>query len=162
MTICCSPVRASIRAGGGSCWAGQPGAVRAELRARFPGLEVVGAHATPVRPIPALESERIVKAIRASGADVVWVGMGTPAQDVWMAANRERVGRPLVGVGSGFDLLSGRTRPTPAYLKEAGLQWVHRLAQEPGRLAGRYAVYNPLFVWHFGRQLIRGRAAPRE
>ena len=99
----------------------------------------------------------MLEKIRESGADVVWVGMGTPAQDAWMAVNRERVDRPLVGVGSAFDLLSGRTRPTPEWMKRRGLQWVHRLVQEPRRLAGRYGVHNTLFLWHFGQQLASAR-----
>ena len=140
---------------------GQPEAVRAALTARFPTLHVVGARATPVRPVPAPENERVLDEIRRSGANVVWVGMGTPAQDLWMAANRERVGLPLVGVGSAFDLLSGRTRSTPEWMKRSGLQWVHRLVQEPRRLARRYAVYNTLFAWHLGRQLLRGPGGPR-
>jgi N-acetylglucosaminyldiphosphoundecaprenol N-acetyl-beta-D-mannosaminyltransferase len=74
-----------------------------------------------------------------------------------MAETCERVGVPQVGVGSAFDLLSGRTRPTPAWMKERGLQWVHRLAQEPRRLAGRYALNNALFLWHIGQQLARRR-----
>lgn len=134
---------------------GQPEAVADELRARFPGIAIVGTRPTPVRPLPRSEREQTLAQIDASGAEVVWVGMGTPAQDVWMADTREEVGVPQVGVGSAFDLLSGRTRPTPAWMKEAGLQWVHRLAQEPRRLAGRYAVNNALFVWRFGQQLAR-------
>ena len=136
---------------------GQPEAVCDALHTRFPELVVVGTHPTPKRPLPEAENERVLEKIRESGADVVWVGMGTPAQDAWMAVNRERVDRPLVGVGSAFDLLSGRTRPTPEWMKRRGLQWVHRLVQEPRRLAGRYGVHNTLFLWHFGQQLASAR-----
>jgi N-acetylglucosaminyldiphosphoundecaprenol N-acetyl-beta-D-mannosaminyltransferase len=143
--------------GGG---AGQPEVARRVLEARFPGMRVVGTHATPVRPVPPAENERILTDIRRAEPDVVWVGMGTPAQDRWMAELGVRVGRPTVGVGSAFDLLTGVKRPTPEWMKRSGLQWLHRLWQEPRRLAYRYLVYNPLFLWCWltGR---RGGPGPR-
>lgn len=126
--------------------AGQSERVAAELERRFPGLRVAGCRSTPVRPLPAAQTRRALAEIEASGADVVWVGMGTPAQDAWMAAHADAAGRPLIGVGSAFDLLAGRTRPAPGWMKRSGLQWLFRLAQEPRRLWRRYLVNNPLFV----------------
>jgi N-acetylglucosaminyldiphosphoundecaprenol N-acetyl-beta-D-mannosaminyltransferase len=112
-----------------------------------------------VRPVPALETQAILSALHAAKADVVWVGMGTPEQDRWMAENAEKAGVPLVGVGSAFDLLAGKTRATPDWMKRSGLQWLHRLAQEPRRLGKRYLYYNPRFVLHALKLLARnGRA----
>lgn len=128
---------------------GQPEQIARALRQRFPGIQVVGSHATPLRPPPAAETERIIQAIHESEASMVWVGMGTPAQDDWMAAHGARVGIPLAGVGSVFNLLAGHTGPTPGWMKRSGLQWLFRLMQEPRRLTYRYLVYNPLFIWHF-------------
>jgi N-acetylglucosaminyldiphosphoundecaprenol N-acetyl-beta-D-mannosaminyltransferase len=81
--------------------------------------------------------------------------MGTPAQDYWMYQTAPLVDLPMVGVGSLFDLLAGRTRAAPGWVKRNGLQWAFRLAQEPRRLAGRYLAYNSRFVWALGGQLWR-------
>ena len=134
---------------------GQPEIVAKELRRRFPGVSIVGTHATPRRPIPERETEMILERIENSGADLVWVGMGTPSQDVWMASVAARTRAPMVGCGSVFDLLAGNTRPTPGWMKRNGLQWLFRLAQEPRRLAYRYANYNTRFVLAFSAQWAR-------
>jgi N-acetylglucosaminyldiphosphoundecaprenol N-acetyl-beta-D-mannosaminyltransferase len=123
-------------------------------------VQIVGAHATPARPVAPGETERILAGIREAGPDVVWVGMGTPAQDVWMAGVVARAALPMVGVGSLFDLLAGLTRPAPAWMKRAGLQWLFRLLQEPRRLAARYLYYNARFAVALCRQLA-GVARPR-
>jgi N-acetylglucosaminyldiphosphoundecaprenol N-acetyl-beta-D-mannosaminyltransferase len=138
---------------------GQPELVVTELRRRYPGIEVVGWRATPVRPVPANETRAIVQEIRRLRAEVVWVGMGTPAQDEWMASAVEQVGAPMIGVGSSFDLLAGRTRPAPRWMQRTGLQWLFRLALEPRRLWRRYLINNPLFVALFVLQLLKGRPA---
>jgi N-acetylglucosaminyldiphosphoundecaprenol N-acetyl-beta-D-mannosaminyltransferase len=134
---------------------GQCEEVAAEMRRRFPGIVIVGMHATPVRPLPAADMAAILAQMGQARPSIVWVGMGTPAQDHFMADVEAAAGVPLVGVGSLFDLLSGRTQPVPAWAKRAGLQWVFRLVQEPRRLARRYLVHNTRFVagvckqwWH--------------
>lgn len=132
---------------------GQPEEVASMLRRRFPGITVVGTHATPVRPVPAAETEIILEKIRSAQPSLVWVGMGTPAQDHWMSAAASRAGLPMVGVGSLFDLLAGRTRPAPRWMKRYGLQWLFRLWQEPRRLTFRYLYYNTRFVVAFARQV---------
>jgi N-acetylglucosaminyldiphosphoundecaprenol N-acetyl-beta-D-mannosaminyltransferase len=134
---------------------GQPAQVGAELQRRFPGFTVVGQIATPVRPVPSDQTDAIVEAIRSSGADIVWVGLGTPAQDNWMAEAAARAGVPMVGVGSAFDLLAGHTRATPEWMKQSGLQWLFRLVQEPQRLLFRYVYYNSRFVLACVRELRR-------
>ena len=134
---------------------GQPEQVAAALRARFPGIMVVGMRPTPQRPVPAAITADILVEIAASGADVVWVGLGTPAQDDWMHAAAASVRAPMVGVGSLFDLLAGRTRAAPEWVKRSGLQWLFRLLQEPRRLARRYALTNTRFVVALARQFAR-------
>jgi exopolysaccharide biosynthesis WecB/TagA/CpsF family protein len=131
---------------------GQPEEAAAAMVRRFPGIRVVGTHATPARPVPASETEVIVEKLRDTEPDVVWVGMGTPAQDRWMAEVAERANAPLVGVGSLFDLLTGRTRAAPEWMKRTGLQWLFRLLQEPRRLGTRYSYYNARFVTAFASQ----------
>lgn len=126
--------------------AGQAEAVAAALEARFPGILVAGCVSTPVRPPPETDTASIVERLEAAQADLVWVGMGTPAQDLWMSDAAPRAGIPMVGVGSAFNLLSGRTRPAPEWMKRSGLQWLFRLVEEPGRLWRRYLVGGSRFV----------------
>lgn len=142
--------------------AGQPEIAAAALARRFPGITIAGCHATPVRPPAPEESRAIIREIHACGADVVWVGMGTPAQDIWMVDNHVEVGLPMVGVGSAFDLLAGFKKPSPEWVKRSGLQWFHRLLQDPRRLLGRYLRYNPRFILLGLRQLLRGEAASQD
>ncbi len=140
---------------------GQTEAVAAAMRVRFPGIDVVGGCATPVRPVPADQQAQILAQIAAARASIVWVGMGTPAQDHWMHASAPLAGVPMVGVGSLFDLLAGHTRAAPEWVKRSGLQWAFRLAQEPRRLAGRYVVYNTRFVLGLARQWWSARRSRR-
>jgi N-acetylglucosaminyldiphosphoundecaprenol N-acetyl-beta-D-mannosaminyltransferase len=129
------------------------------LRERFRGLRVVGGYAPPFRPLTDDERERVATDINDSGADVVWVGIGQPKQEIWMAAMRDRLAAPLlVGVGAAFDFHAGLVPQAPAWMGAHGLEWAYRLAREPRRLWRRYARYNPRFVLAFGRQYMRHRA----
>jgi len=126
------------------------------LRRRFPGLRVVGGYAPPYRELTAEEEERVVADIERSRPDVVWVGIGVPKQEKWMAAMRPRLSAPvLVGVGAAFDFHAGLVPQAPAWMQTAGLEWAYRFAQEPRRLWKRYARYNPLFVLGFLKQYLR-------
>ena len=126
------------------------------LRVRHPGVRIVGGHVPPWRPLTADEEDAIVAEIDRSGADIVWVGIGVPKQEKWMAAMRARLRAPvLVGVGAAFDFHAGLVPQAPAWMQSIGLEWVFRLAQEPRRLWRRYARYNPLFVLGFARQRLR-------
>lgn len=132
---------------------GQPEEVADVMRRRFQGIRIVGTHATPVRPVPASATAIILERIRIAEPSVVWVGMGTPAQDYWMSGATARAGVPMVGVGSLFDLLVGRTRAAPDWMKRNGLQWLFRLWQEPQRLGFRYLYYNTRFMVALARQV---------
>ncbi len=134
---------------------GQPDQVAAALRQRFPGINIVGTHATPERPVPKPQTQAILEEIKATDPSIVWVGMGTPAQDYWMHCAAGYAGVPMVGVGSVFDLLAGRTKPAPEWMKRSGLQWAFRFCQEPRRLASRYIYYNSRFVLACSCQLAR-------
>jgi N-acetylglucosaminyldiphosphoundecaprenol N-acetyl-beta-D-mannosaminyltransferase len=128
------------------------------LRLRHPGLRIVGGHAPPFRELTDAENEAVAEDIRRSGADVVWVGIGVPKQEKWMARMRPRLSAPvLIGVGAAFDFHAGIVPQAPAQLQRVGLEWLYRLWREPRRLWRRYARYNPLFVLGFGRQLIAER-----
>ena len=128
------------------------------LRRRFPGIRIVGGHSPPFRPSTEDETEAIVAEINGSGADVVWVGVGQPKQEEWMAAMRDRLDAPiLIGVGAAFDFHAGLVPQAPAWMQRGGLEWTYRLVHEPRRLWRRYARYNPRFVVGFSRQWARER-----
>ncbi len=108
------------------------------------------------------EREAIVKEINRSKADIVWVGIGVPKQEKWMAENRADLDAPvLIGVGAAFDFHAGLVPQAPNWAQEAGLEWAYRLAHEPRRLWRRYLRYNPLFVTAFARQLTSQRQRAR-
>lgn len=132
---------------------GQGRKVIKTLKDRFPRIQILGAHETPQRPLLDRESDALLEEIVTSNPDILWVGMGTPYQDYWMQRNKEHIDCPMFGVGSSFDILAGYTRPTPAWIKQVGLQWMFRLVQEPRRLFWRYFFYNPRFIFAILRQL---------
>lgn len=126
------------------------------LRDRFPGINIVGGYSPPFRALRPEERAAIAEDINDSEADVVWVGIGVPKQEKWMAAFRSQLEAPvLIGVGAAFDFLAGRVPQAPPWLQRRGLEWAYRLAQEPRRLWPRYLRYNPRFVGVFARQLAR-------
>jgi N-acetylglucosaminyldiphosphoundecaprenol N-acetyl-beta-D-mannosaminyltransferase len=126
------------------------------LRRRYPGLKIVGGYSPPFRALDDEEETAIIDEINRSKADVVWVGIGVPKQEKWMAAMRERLDAPvLVGVGAAFDFHAGLIPQAPDRLQRAGLEWLFRLVQEPRRLWRRYLHYNPRFVIGFARQYAR-------
>ncbi len=126
---------------------GQAGEVAETLWAQFPRIEIVGITSTPKETWSAEDDKRVVSDIRASGANIVWVGMGTPWQDQWAQEHTSKIGAPLVGMGSAFDFISGRVEWAPQWIQQTGFQWLFRLLREPRRLWGRYLWNNPLFVF---------------
>jgi N-acetylglucosaminyldiphosphoundecaprenol N-acetyl-beta-D-mannosaminyltransferase len=132
------------------------------LRHRYPGVKIVGGYSPPHRPLTEEEQEAVAEEINHSRADVVWVGIGVPKQEKWMAQMRPQLEPPLlIGVGAAFDFHAGLVPQAPNWIQEAGLEWAYRLAHEPRRLWRRYMRYNPRFVAAFTRQLAAHRRATR-
>jgi N-acetylglucosaminyldiphosphoundecaprenol N-acetyl-beta-D-mannosaminyltransferase len=129
----------------------------AALARRYPRLRVVYAASPPFRPLRADEDAWVVEQINASGARLLFVGLGAPNQERWMAAHRGEVQAVMLGVGAAFDFLAGRKRQAPRVLQRLGLEWLFRLVSEPRRLWRRYLYRNPRFVALFGVQLLRRR-----
>jgi N-acetylglucosaminyldiphosphoundecaprenol N-acetyl-beta-D-mannosaminyltransferase len=128
------------------------------LRTRYPGLNIVGGYAPPFRALTGEEEDFVLDEINRSQADVVWIGIGVPKQEKWMAAMRGRLRAPvLVGVGAAFDFHAGLVSQAPSWMQSMGLEWAYRLLQEPGRLWRRYLRYNPRFVAGFLRQWLAHR-----
>jgi N-acetylglucosaminyldiphosphoundecaprenol N-acetyl-beta-D-mannosaminyltransferase len=123
------------------------------LRRGHPGLQIVGGYSPPFRALSDDERDWVVEDINRSKADVVWVGIGQPKQEIWMREFRGRLEAPmLVGVGAAFDFHAGLVPQAPRWMQATGLEWMYRLAHEPRRLWRRYARYNPRFVAGFARQ----------
>ena len=117
------------------------------LQYQFPGLQIAGSYSPPFRPLTPTEDTQMVQAINQTHPDIIWVGLGTPKQDLWMADHRAQLTAPvLIGVGAAFNFHSGRIPQAPHWMQQYGLEWLFRLWQEPRRLWYRYLVYNPLFV----------------
>jgi N-acetylglucosaminyldiphosphoundecaprenol N-acetyl-beta-D-mannosaminyltransferase len=132
------------------------------LRLRHPGIKIVGGYAPPFRQLNEAEKAAVVADIERSRAEVVWVGIGVPKQELWMAEMTARLPRcVLVGVGAAFDIHGGLVPQAPGWMQRRGLEWVFRLAQEPRRLWRRYLRYNPRFVAGFARQWARERLLRR-
>lgn len=137
-------------------WGGLPGVADTlvqRMKSQHPTLKVAGVYSPPVSPVGNQPDPEVVKRLNESGANVVWVGLGSPKQDLWMKLYRPVLKAPLlIGVGAAFDMLAGVKSQAPKWMQRSGLEWVFRLAQEPRRLGRRYLVYNPLFVWHVIRE----------
>jgi N-acetylglucosaminyldiphosphoundecaprenol N-acetyl-beta-D-mannosaminyltransferase len=129
------------------------------LRARFPGLDVAYAVSPPFRQLSPDEDAQAVDDINRSGASILFVGLGCPKQERWMAAHRGRVHAVMLGVGAAFDMHAGMLRQAPRLLQRTGLEWAFRLAMEPRRLWRRYAQHNPRFAARILIELARERLA---
>lgn len=138
---------------------GKPGvaqALKSSLEARFPGLNIVGTYTPPFRQLTREEESSLFNYVHDVQPDIIWVGLSTPKQERFMAKYSSRLAVPLmVGVGAAFDIHSGQTHDAPAWMKRSGLQWLHRLVQEPRRLGPRYLQNNPRFLYLVSRQLAR-------
>ena len=126
---------------------GVPARLAARLARRFPGLRVAGAYSPPYRELSVDEDREVVARINAACPDYVWVGLGAPKQDLWVAAHRDVLDAPvLLAVGAAFDFHAGTRRRAPRWMQRMGVEWVYRLLSEPRRLAGRYLIGNIRFV----------------
>jgi N-acetylglucosaminyldiphosphoundecaprenol N-acetyl-beta-D-mannosaminyltransferase len=134
--------------------------LRTRLRERFPSLRIAGAISPPFRPMNEQEDAEVIATINASGAGTVWVSLGCPKQEKWMAAHRDRIHAVMVGVGAAFDYHAGTLKRAPSWMQNHGLEWLHRMVSEPRRLTKRYLQTNSIFIVKALRQLIRGRANP--
>jgi N-acetylglucosaminyldiphosphoundecaprenol N-acetyl-beta-D-mannosaminyltransferase len=128
---------------------------------RWPDLKVTYAYSPPFRNLTADERQREVAEINASGARLLFVGIGSPKQDRWMDSNKNQIGAVMLGVGAAFDFIAGVKKQAPSILQRLGLEWFFRLLSEPRRLWRRYLVRNPRFLYLFGLQLLRSRAEGR-
>lgn len=130
--------------------------LRAALLELFPKLKIAGMVSPPFRSLSAEEDQAYVQQINASGASLVFVGLGCPKQEQWMADHRGRIQAVMVGVGAAFDYSAGTLKRAPLWMRSAGLEWLHRLLSEPRRLAKRYFVTNTVFVVKTFKAMVLG------
>lgn len=124
------------------------------LKTKYPGLQIVGMYSPPFRPMTEVEDDSIIRTINEANADFLWVGLGAPKQERWMAEHQGKVKGLMVGVGAAFDYLAGNIKRAPKWMQKCNLEWLYRLMQDPRRLFKRYFVTNTKFIWH---AVIRGK-----
>lgn len=147
-------------------YGGKPGVasqLAQNLQRAFPHIAIVGTFTPPFRPLEPQEQAALERQMEESRPDIVWVGLSTPKQEKFMSANLHRLPcKIMIGVGAAFDIHTGNVKDAPKWIKSMGLQWAHRLCQEPGRLWKRYLVNNSAFLAAIGLQLagLRRHALP--
>lgn len=119
-----------------------------KLGIKYPGIEIVGTYSPPFRKMCKDEDRMVVDEINATGADFLWVGLGAPKQEKWMAAHQGLVNCFMVGVGAGFDYFAGNIERAPVWMQKNNLEWLYRLIQDPKRLFNRYWHTNTKFIWN--------------
>jgi N-acetylglucosaminyldiphosphoundecaprenol N-acetyl-beta-D-mannosaminyltransferase len=139
-------------------YGGNPGVadqLKDSLTRRFPGVKVVGTYTPPFRPLDADEEAELIRRVGELKPDFFWVGLSTPKQEKFMDEYISKLDTKLmVGVGAAFDIHTGRIKDAPYWMKVTGVQWLHRIYQDPSRLWRRYLVNNPKFVYHLIREFL--------
>jgi N-acetylglucosaminyldiphosphoundecaprenol N-acetyl-beta-D-mannosaminyltransferase len=118
------------------------------LKQKFPEIKIVGTFTPPFRPLNRVEEEQLIGQVAMAKPDIIWVGLSCPKNERFMAEYLSKLDtKVMLGVGAAFDIHTGRVQDAPAWIKRAGLQWLHRLSQDPGRLWKRYLINNPIFIF---------------
>lgn len=147
-------------------YGGKPDVVErlaANLRKRYPHIRIAGTYSPPFRPLTGQEEDKMVAMINHSRADIVWVGLGSPKQEYWMAQHAAHIDAAvLIGVGAAFDFLAGTGKRAPVWMQRSGLEWLYRLLSEPRRLWRRYLTVTPRFIPLALLQLWRLRHTPTD
>lgn len=131
------------------------------LKREYPALQISFSSSPPFRELSKEEKDNYIEEINQSDTRILFVGIGCPKQEKWMAEHRHKLSCVMIGVGAAFDFFSGRQKHAPRWMQRNGLEWVYRLASDPRRLWKRYLKHNPRFLFHFGRQLLQHRFARR-
>ncbi len=119
-----------------------------QLKKAYPGLKIVGLYNPPFRELDDTEDAEIIKIIKEAYPDFVWIGLGAPKQERWMAAHQGKVNGLMIGVGAGFDYYAGNIKRAPMWMQTSCTEWIYRLIQDPKRLFRRYLYTNMKFIWN--------------
>lgn len=122
--------------------------LKEELNKSYPGLDIVGMYSPPFRVMTEEEDKGIINEINMASPDFLWVGLGAPKQERWMAAHQGKVKGLMVGVGAAFDYYAGNIERAPEWMQKTNLEWLYRLLQDPKRLFKRYLITNSKFIWN--------------
>ena len=120
----------------------------------YPGIQIAGMYSPPFRPMNDDEDKEITERINETNPDFVWVGLGAPKQEIWMAQHQGQVNGLMIGVGAGFDYYAGNIERAPEWMQNSNLEWFYRLIQDPKRLFHRYWHTNIKFIWN---AVVRGK-----
>lgn len=123
------------------------GKLKEALLKQYPKLKIVGMYSPPFRPLTQEEDEEMIQQINDASPDFIWIGLGAPKQERWMYAHKDKLCGVMLGVGAGFDFHAGTVKRAPVWMQKCGLEWLHRLTQDPKRLFKRYVVTNSKFLW---------------
>lgn len=125
-----------------------------ELLRKYPELIISGSYSPPFRRLTEEEDDLIIETVNKCDPDIIWVGLGSPKQDLWMYEHRQRINASMMlGVGAAFDFLAKAKPQAPSWLRNSGFEWLFRLATEPKRLWRRYLINNSLFIYYLGLEL---------
>ncbi len=125
-----------------------------KLMEKYPEIQIAGMYSPPFRPLTEEEDKVIIERINETKPDFVWVGLGAPKQEKWMAAHQGKIDGLMLGVGAGFDYYAENIKRAPMWMQKHNLEWVYRLVQDPKRLFKRYWSTNTKFIWN---AMIRGK-----
>jgi len=128
--------------------------LKSYLEDEYPGLCIAGMYSPPFRCTTEEEDEQTIHSINITNPDFVWIGLGAPKQEVWMASQQGKIKGFMVGVGAGFDYFAGNIKRAPEWMQKNNMEWFYRLLQEPRRLFYRYLNANVKFIWY---AIIRGK-----
>lgn len=130
------------------------GNLKIKLKENYPGIQIAGMYSPPFRPLTEEENLSVIQMINDSKPDFIWIGLGAPKQEIWMAEHQGDLDGLMIGVGAGFAYHADMLKRAPEWLQRSNLEWLYRLIQEPRRLFARYFHTNLSFIWH---AVIRGR-----
>lgn len=128
--------------------------LRVKLLEKYPNLQIADMYSPPFRPLTEEEDRQVIARINEAKPDFVWVGLGAPKQERWMADHQGKIPGFMMGVGAAFDYMAGNIQRAPEWMQRCNLEWLYRLLQDPKRLFKRYLVTNTKFIWH---AVIRGK-----
>lgn len=131
--------------------------VVSRLSYQYPDIQIAFQYSPPFRPLTHIEDQEVINAINDSGTNILFVGIGCPKQERWMAAHKESLNCVMLGVGAAFDFISGSKSHAPRWMQKAGMEWLFRLCSEPKRLWKRYLKQNPRFIYYFLQQWLFGK-----
>ncbi len=125
-----------------------------KLKLSFPDIKITFSYSPPFRPLTDQEDQTIIERINDADVNVLFVGIGCPKQERWMAEHKAYLNCVMLGVGAAYDFIAGSKKHAPRWMQKLGLEWLFRLLSEPQRLWKRYLQQNPRFIYYFGKQLI--------